>query len=149
MRLARTAAGPIGLALAASLLSGCGGDATDSYCARVEKQAPELAKILDTGGARQGLLDALPALEGLADAAPSDVASDWTTLLDALTGLQEALDKADLEAADVDGKLPSDLPAADRKALEAASIRLASPATVKAADAVDQHARDVCHVPLF
>ena len=149
MRLTRTAAGLSGVALAASLLTGCGGDATDSYCASLEKQAPALARTLDVGGAKQGLLDALPTLQELADEAPDDVASDWRTLLDALAGLQEALDKADLEAADVDGKLPADLPAADRKALEAASIRLASPATVKAANAVDQHARDVCHVPLF
>jgi hypothetical protein len=149
MRSVRTVAGLGGLALFASLLAGCGGDPADSYCASVEKHAPGLAKTIDVGGAKKGLLDALPVLEDLADAAPDDVRSDWRTLVDALTGLQEALDKAGLKAGDVDGKLPADLPAADRNALEAASIRLASPATVSAASAVDHHARDVCHVPLF
>jgi hypothetical protein len=149
MRLLRTAVGLSGLALAGSLLTGCGGDAEESYCASVAEQAPALAKTLDVGGAKKGLLDAVPVLEDLAAAAPGDVASDWKTLLDALTGLQDALDRAGLKPGDVDGTLPADLPAADRKALEAASIRLASPATVKAANAVDQHARDVCHVPLF
>lgn len=149
MRVARKAATLAGLGLVASALTGCAGDAQASYCESVEEQAPQLAKTFDVGGAQQGLLDALPVLEDLAGEAPDDVAGDWRTLLDALTGLQDVLDKAGLEPGEVDGKLPEDLPAADRKALEAASVRLASPETVEAANAVDQHARDVCHVPLF
>ncbi len=149
MRLLRTATAAGSVALACSLLTACGGGPTQSYCASVEKHAPGLTKTLDVGGAKKGLLDALPVLEDLADAAPDDVRSDWRTLIDALTGLQDALDKAGLKPGDVDGTLPADLPATDRKALEAASIRLASPATVRAASAVDQHARDVCHQPLF
>jgi hypothetical protein len=149
MGLARKSATLAGLALVASALTGCAGDAQESYCKNVEEKAPDLARTFDVGGAQEGLLGAMPVLEDLASAAPDDVAGDWRTLLDALTGLQEALDKAGLEPGEVDGKLPADLPAADRKALEAASVRLASPETVEAADAVDQHARDVCHVPLF
>jgi hypothetical protein len=149
MRRLRVAATLAGLGLLTSTLAGCGGDTATSYCDQVEKQAPALAKTLDVGGAKQGLLNALPTLKDLAAAAPTDVSDDWGTLLDALNGLQGALDKAGLEPGDVDGKLPADLDTKDRKAIEAASLRLVSPETVKAANAVDQHARDVCHVPLF
>jgi hypothetical protein len=149
MRFPGLATSVAALALTAPMLVACGGDPASSYCAEVAKQAPKLTKTLDVGGVQRGLLDARPTLEALAAKAPHDIEAQWKTLLDALGGLQDALDKAGLKSADVDGKLPASLSQDKRKALLDASIKLASPETMKAADAVDQQARDVCQIPLF
>lgn len=107
--------------------------ATDQerWCERVEEAAPGLGKALDEGGAEQGLLDALPTLQQLAEAAPDDVRGEWRTLVDAVEELDRAVD------------------ADDRKATEQAALRLASSEVQDAADAVEQQARDVCHTALF
>ncbi|MDO7866882.1 hypothetical protein [Nocardioides jiangxiensis] len=120
------------VALAATLVA-VGGCATEQekWCDRVSSGAPELGRTLDEGGARKGLLEALPTLRDLAQAAPPDVRDDWRTVVDAVQALSDAVD------------------AKDDAATRAAALKLASPDVQAAADAVDQEARDVCHTGLF
>lgn len=118
------------LLLALASVSGCA-STEEKWCASVKDASPGLTKTIDAGGPTRGLLDALPVLQDLADAAPDDVRQDWQTLLGAL----EDLDKA--------------VKAKDAKAKEAASLKLASPEVRDAANAVEQEVQDVCGTVLF
>lgn len=135
--------------LGALLATGCSEeDRRETYCERVEAESAELTRTID-GGGRAGLLNALPILERLAEDAPDDISRSWDVLLEALHGLRDALADAGLEPEQVDGKLPPEVPADQRRAIEDAAIQMVSPQTLDASDEVDQHARDVCHVPLL
>lgn len=103
----------------------------EQWCGHVKDAAPTLGKALDEGGAKQGLVEALPTLHDLADAAPGDVRGEWRTLVGAVDDLDEALK------------------AHDTKATHQAALKLASPDVRHAADTVEQEARDVCHTALF
>lgn len=103
----------------------------EQWCGHVEDAAPDLAKALDTGGSKKGLVEALPILRDLADDAPEDVRGEWRTLVDAVGALDDAL------------------AAHDEKATRQAALKLASPDVQDAADTVEQEARDVCHTSLF
>ena len=111
-------------------VTGCASE-QEQWCGHVTEAAPTLGKAVDEGGAKKGLLTALPVLQELADEAPDDVRGEWTTLVDAVEDLEKAVD--------------SD----DEKATRQAALRLASPDVQDAADTVEQEARDVCHTGLF
>ena len=81
------------------------------------------------------------------DHAPDDIAGEWKVLVDDITAFGDAVRAAGVDPATYDPKDPS-ISAEDRKAIEAASRRLASPETLEALRAVDQEVRDVCHTPL-
>lgn len=141
-----------GALIAATLATAaCGSaDPVTTYCKRVTVQSVDLGKDLDAGGRTSGLLTALPRFKDLAEVAPDDIADDWATFIAAVEGLRDALARARLQPGDMaDGTFPEGLPAADRKALLEASTELDSTQVRDAAAAVEQHARDVCHQPLF
>jgi hypothetical protein len=117
--------------LGASLSTASCASEEEQWCSHVKEAAPELGKRLDEGGAKKGLVDALPLLQDLADAAPDDVRPEWRTLVGAVDDLDHAL------------------AAHDEKATQQAALKLASPDVQGAADAVEQEARDVCHTGLF
>lgn len=119
------------LVAAASLAMPACTSEQDRWCGHVQAAAPDLGKRLDEGGAKKGLVDALPVLRDLADEAPDDVRAEWRTLVDAVDGLDRALR------------------AHDQEKTEQAALKLASPDVQDAADAVEQEARDVCHTGLF
>ena len=140
-RPSRTAA----LLLAASLLTGCGGD---DYCGAVEEHQAELTDE-SASGSPAALLEALPVFRDLQEQAPDDILDDWETFLDPLTELDEALEAADVEPATYDPEnLPADLTDEERERIEAAGAALADPAVVAAFDGVQQQAKDVCHTPM-
>jgi predicted Zn-dependent protease len=111
-------------------VTGCASE-QEQWCQHVEDAAPDLGKALDSGGAKKGLVEALPILRDLADDAPDDVRGEWRTLVDAVGDLDRAL------------------AAHDEKATRQAALKLASPDVQDAADTVEQEARDVCHTALF
>jgi hypothetical protein len=135
------------LALLLGLAAGCGGDDEQDYCAMVEDEAPGLTQRVDEAG-QAVLLEVLPTLEDLADAAPEDVTDDWDVFLTAIRDLRDALDETGLDPGQVT-ELPKDLPAADRKAVTEAASRLLTREVMGAAEAIDQQALDVCHTPLL
>jgi len=126
----------------------CGSDDDYSaYCDAVKAHRDGLTETLAEGDA--GLLAAIPTFEDLRDQAPADIRDDWTTVVDALTGLQEALDDAGVKASDYkQGVAPKGVTAAQRKAIAAAATKVSSTTTQKASLSVQQQARDVCHTPL-
>ena len=70
-------------------------------------------------------------------------------MIDALEGLQQALDDAGVDPATYDRDHPPDgLSQADKDAIDVAASRLTSEETVTAFSAVDQQAKDVCGTPL-
>ena len=142
----------IPLFLVPVLLTACGEPTADEgreeYCAQVEQDSEELTRIVDEGGAG-AFTQALPTLEGLADKAPGDIQDEWSLLIDALRGLRDALEETGVEPGEIDGKLPEDLPAADRRRISAAASVLADPEVVEASQGIEQHALDICKTPIL
>ena len=146
---------PLALLVASTLLLGataCSETADDrraAYCAQVKKDSTTLSKDVAEGGPG-AFVEVLPTLERLAKKAPSDLKDEWQTLLNALTGLQDALDATGLEPGDIKGgKLPRDLSRADKKLVREAASVLTTPEVVAATQGIEQHALDICKQPLI
>jgi hypothetical protein len=135
--------------LLASALVGCGeDDPFAAYCDEVKAQQKPLTEALATEGPT-ALIEALPSFERLSEEAPDDIADDWSALIDAIDGLVEALDAADVDPATYDReKPPEGLTDEEQSAIDAAARRLTTPETARALEAVQQQARDVCKTPL-
>jgi hypothetical protein len=143
----RTATALLSVALVAVLAGGCK-DQQEKYCDAVKDHQQELGVVLGDGSP-DALLKALPIVRDLADDAPEDLRDEWRTVIDAVAGLQKALDDAGVDAATYDrDHPPAGLTQGDKDAIDAAAARLASQATVTSLSAVDQQAKDVCGTPL-
>jgi hypothetical protein len=128
--------------------TGCG-DQQDKYCDAVKDHRQELGSVLGDGSA-DALLDALPILRDLADQAPDDIRDEWKTVIDAVEGLQQALEDAGVDPATYDrDHPPAGLSQADKDDIDAAARELTSEQTVSAFSGVDQQAKDVCGTPLL
>ena len=135
------------LLAAALLMTGCA-DQQEKYCDAVGDHQAELGELLGDGSP-DALLEALPVFRDLADEAPDDIRDEWRTVIDAVEGLQQALDDAGVDASTYDrDHPPAGLDQADRDAIDAAARRLTSEQTVAAFNGVDQQAKDVCGTPL-
>lgn len=131
----------------ALLTSGCA-DQKEKYCDAVKDHQQELGKVLGDGSP-DALLRALPIFRELADKAPDDIRDEWTTVIDALEGLQKAVEDAGVDPATYDRDHPPEgLTQADKDAIDAAARQLTSDETVTAFSGVDQEAKDVCGTPL-
>lgn len=129
-------------------LTGCGGDPQAAYCDAVQDHRTELGELLGSGGP-DALLRALPVFRDLAEQAPSDLRDEWRTVVDAVEGLENALDDAGADAATYDrDSPPAGVTDAQRDAIDAAAKELTSPQTVTAFEGVQQQAKDVCGTPL-
>lgn len=138
------------LLAAAPGVTACAGEQEPfaDYCAEVQEQQEPLSEALAGDGAT-ALLAALPSFEALAAVSPPDIADEWRTLLDAVGGLQSALEEADVDPATYDrADPPPGLAPADRDRIDAAARGLTRPATIAALAGVQQQARDVCKTPL-
>ena len=141
-----------GIALVAVLLvvlclTGCK-DQQEKYCDSVKNQQKQLGDVLGQG-APDALLKALPIFEDLADDAPDDIRDDWKVVIDAIQGLQTALDDTGVDPATYDrDHPPAGLSQSDKDAIDQAATVLGSEETQTAFNAVDQEAKDVCGTPL-
>ena len=143
----RLAALLVPIALLAGLVTGCA-DQQEKYCDAVKDHQQELGRVLGDGGP-DALLKALPIFRDLADDAPDDLRDEWKTVIDALDGLEQALDDAGVDPGSYDREHPPEgLSQADQDAIDAAAAQLSSEATVTALSGVDQQAKDVCGTPL-
>lgn len=137
--------------LLALVVTGCDKSEDDlraDYCAEVEAEADEITRAVDEKGAA-AFVAVLPTFEDLADKAPGDVRDEWQVFLNALRGLRDVLDATGVEPEEVNGKLPDDLPAEDRRRIRGAASVLAGEDVRLATQAIEQHALDVCHTPLL
>lgn len=143
----RRGTGALVLAVGLTTLAGCQ-DQQEKYCDTVEDHQQELGEVLGDGSP-DALLKALPIFEDLRDDAPEDIRDDWKTVIDAVAGLEKALDDADVDPATYDrDDPPAGLSQDDKDAIDAAARQLTSDRTVTAFSSVDQHAKDVCGTPL-
>jgi hypothetical protein len=137
----------LAVVLAIGSAGGCA-DEKETYCNAVKDHQQELGKVLGEGSP-DALLNALPIFRDLADKAPVDIRDEWRTVIDAVAGLQKALEDADVDPATYDRDHPPEGLSEDEKgAIDAAARRLASEQTVNAFNGVDQQAKDVCGTPL-
>jgi hypothetical protein len=135
------------LVLLALVTAGCA-DQKEKYCDAVKDHQQELGDVLGDGSP-DALLKALPIFRGLEDKAPEDLRDEWKTVIDAVEGLQQALEDAGVDAATYDRDHPPEgVSQADRDAIDEAARQLTSEATVTAFSGVDQQAKDVCGTPL-
>jgi hypothetical protein len=139
----------IATALTLALLpvfASCGRD--PSYCDAVHDNQSDLGSIV-SGGARAGLIAALPIFRDLRDRSPDDVADDWDLVVTRIEGLDDALTGAHVDPATYDPKdPPADLDDDDRAAIRRAAAQLAATDTQDALTRVQQEVLDVCHTPL-
>lgn len=146
------AAGGLGLALILLVTAGCGDPSPDearkTYCEQVKKDADEITRIVDEGGAGAAL-KVLPKLEALADLSPRDLKDEWQTYLNALHGWRDALDETGLKPSDVAEGLPRNLSREDRRRLLGAISEVQGPQVKQAAEGIEQQALDVCGTPLL
>jgi hypothetical protein len=128
-------------------VTGCKSD-QEKYCDAVKQHQQELTEVLGEG-APNALLKALPIFRDLAADAPEDIRDDWKVVIDALAGLQTALDHAGVDPATYDrDHPPAGLGQADKDAIDEAAAVLGSQDTQTAFSSVDQEAKDVCGTPL-
>lgn len=142
---------PVALLVAGAVLAaaaGCGGDPQEQYCDTLGSQQAELSDVLG-GGGNDALIRALPIFHDLDDDAPSDLHDEWSTVIDAVERLRDALDDAGADPATYDrAEPPPGVSQGDRDAIDAAARGLSDPTTVSAFEGVQQQARDVCGTPL-
>lgn len=128
-------------------LTACGDDGVERYCDEVREQQRPLTEAAAAGPT--GLLQALPSFEALRAESPSDIAADWTVVVQRIRVLEEALAEADVDPTTYDPEqAPDDLTAEEQAAIEAAAAGLLTPAMSESFDRVQQQARDVCKTPL-
>lgn len=139
----------VGVAAAALLpLAGCGGSSIEDYCEQLRADQQQIAEMIDSSSP-SALLGELDLLRGLAEKSPDDLADEWQVFIEALDGLDQALDDVGVKPSDfVDGKPPAGLPAADRQEIADAAAEVSSEDVVAAVSGIEQQARDVCKLNL-
>jgi hypothetical protein len=139
----------LGLVLSLSACSDSPEDVRADYCDEVADRQVELTELMAEEGP-DTLLRAVPVLRDLADGAPRDIRDEWDRLLDALDGLDEALDAAGVDAATYDAESPpAGVTEEQQQAIARAADELATQETTAAWEGVKQHAKDVCTTPLY
>ncbi|MDN4161560.1 hypothetical protein [Nocardioides abyssi] len=130
------------------LAVGCSEDPFDAYCEVVEEERPDLSDAV-AAGSPTALIEALPSLEALEDAAPRDLRDEWDLVVGRVRELRDALEDADVDPAAYDAeRRPAGVTDAEDARIDAAARQLVAPATVRALAGVQQQARDVCGTPL-
>ncbi|MCW2813063.1 MAG: hypothetical protein JWN84_518 [Nocardioides sp.] len=143
------------LALAALLpllVAGCGEDPDPfaSYCEVVREEKDGLARTLDQDDGSSGLLPALPVFERLEEAAPDDIADDWSVIVQRLTSLADALEAAGADPATYDPVDPPEgITTEQQEAIELAAGSVGTEAVREALTNVDQQSLDVCKTRLL
>ena len=146
-RRVRRTARVLAVVVAIAMSAGCKSD-QEKYCDSVKDHQQELGELIGDGSP-DALLKALPIFHDLSGDAPDDIRDDWKVVIDALEGLQDALEHAGVDPSTYDRDHP---PAAlgqdDKDAIDRAAAALGSEATTNAFNAVEQEAKDVCGTPL-
>ena len=140
------------LLLLLGVVAACSESAEDvraDYCETVSERQVELTELMAQEGPTT-LLDARDVLGDLAEVAPRDIRDEWDQVLDAIDGLDKALDEAGVDAATYDADDPPEGVTKDQQqAIARAADQLATIETVEAWEGVKQHAKDVCQTPLY
>ncbi|MEO9325117.1 hypothetical protein ABFT23_16600 [Nocardioides sp. C4-1] len=143
MRLAPTV---LVVVLAAAGLAACGEeDRFEAYCDVVATEAPRIAEALDRDDGASGLLPALPSFERLGEAAPGDIADDWSVIVQRLDTLADALEDAGVDPSDYDPTDPPDgVTDEQQEAIRLGAGSVGTEAVQEALANVQQQSLDVC-----
>ncbi len=140
--------GAVAVVLLGAVLSGCT-SATESYCSDLDANKSTFKKLGGEGQSLAAYEESLEVFDGLAAAAPRDVADEWETFVISWQGLVDALRVADVDPATIkNGKPPDGVDETQFAAIEQAAEKLRSTAVVQSAQSIEQHAADVCKVEL-
>ncbi|WP_137295059.1 hypothetical protein [Nocardioides dongxiaopingii] len=132
-------------------LTACGEDpdAFEGYCDVVVEEQAELGRVLAADDGAAGLLPGLPIFERLEEAAPDDVADDWSVVVQRLSSLADALEAAGVDPATYDPvDPPDDVTPEELEAIESGAGSVRSEALREAVQNVEQQSRDVCKTEL-
>lgn len=160
-RLTRLAALP----LAAGLLVACGGGDGDSsgdgggeasggdYCAELADAKTTLEGF---GGQETGPEEVeqfFSTMHDLADAAPSEIESQWQQIDTSITDLEDAIEQSGIDLAQFaevqqGGQLPEGVTQEDLQSVLTAAQDFASEANSEAFDAIEEHGEAECDVDL-
>lgn len=136
------------LILVAAGVTGCG-DQQQAYCNQFSKDQVAFSDIMNGQDPGAALLAHIPMLKGLSERAPSDLAAQWQTFVNAVVGLQEALRAAGAKPSEFHGnKVPDRIKGQARADIVAAASRLGEPDVTAAVGDIEQQARDVCKINL-
>ena len=155
----RTPALLAGLALAASVLTGCGGDGgdtaatdTETYCEQLKTDEKYFTAFSGPDADPSQLGEAIDRIHGLADKAPDAIAADWDRLDGTLSEIERALAEAGISTEDLaglqSGEMPKGVNVAELAKLAPKLQSLNSPELQDAAKAIRTHAQDECGVAL-
>jgi hypothetical protein len=146
-RVRRAAQAVVVASLVGMVATGCKSD-QEKYCDAVKGHQQELGEVIGDGSP-DALLKALPIFQDLSEDSPEDIRDDWKVVIDALEGLQDALQHAGVDPSTYDrDHPPAGLGQDDKDAIDGAAAALGSEATTNAFNAVEQEAKDVCGTPL-
>jgi cytochrome c556 len=148
----RTVTALAAIALAASLLTACGGSGSSAYCKDL-KSDKTYFDSLSGGSDTSKLGEAYQRMHSLAGEAPDAVKKDWKTIDDALTTVDKALKDAGITFADLGKLQKGETPAgADVAKLQALVPKLSAAFggsdVTKASKAIEKHAKSSCKVDL-
>jgi hypothetical protein len=138
--------------LVATGLTSCAG--TPSYCStlksdqkQLKRLASESAKPGSTGS--KALDGTVRLLSTLRDRAPSDISDDWETLVNALKGLDDAINASGAAPGDFGaGKKPKGITEGQYQSVQQAAAELQATPVQQSSTSIEQHALEVCKVDL-
>lgn len=143
-----------GVVLLGTSLTACGGGdgggADSSYCKDI-KTASKTFKNLGAGDIGQ-LDSAFQTFHELADEAPDSIKADWKKLDDAVTTVEDALEKAGIKMSDLSkiqaGEVPEGVDVAKLNNLASEFQKLSDADFTKATKAIEKQAKDECKVDI-
>ena len=149
--------GSLTLALAATVLVGCGSNDSSSsssgdYCDELKADKAYFESLSGSNADLGNLDQVFEKVHSLADNAPDNISADWKTLDDAITTIETALSDAGIKASDLaamqKGQIP---PGADLSKLQELAPKLQSLNGSEVSDAAQNIADDAkknCDVDL-
>jgi len=150
--------GSVALAFAASVLAACGSSdsssssASGDYCSELKSDKAFLATFNGSNPDLSKLDEVFQRMHTLAADAPDEVASDWKTLDDALTTIENAFKEAGLKPSDLaslqNGQPPSGVDLSKLQDLSTKLQALDNSDVSAAANRIATNAKDKCGVDL-
>ena len=153
-----TVIGAVSLALAATVITGCGSKDTGSaasrgYCQELKTDKAYFRSLAGTGEPDLATIrETFRRVHALAAAAPSEVSGDWRTVDSTVTTVEGVLHDSGLSpddfAAIQRGEIPEGIDVEKLAALAPKLQTLGGPAMNKAADRIAANARSRCGIDL-
>jgi hypothetical protein len=149
--------GAVALTLAAAALTGCGSKggssgASGNYCSELKSDKTYFTSLNSSNPDFSKLDEVFTRMHQLAADSPSDVSSDWKTLDNAMTTIQNALKQAGIKPSDLaamqKGQVPKGVDIAKLQALAPKLQQLSSSGVAQAAQRISANAKSKCGVDL-